>query len=178
MTYDGGMSARLSIGLVARRTGATVPTVRYYEEIGLLPAASRTASGQRSYDEATVRRLVFIRRCRDFGFSIEQVRELVGLVDEPDRPCVEVRDIAASHLQQVRRKLDELKALETSLSAIVCGCNVACAGGAAVDCTILEDLAVPGEDPARAPGTGCCPPRAVETPSFNETQGHGVRPSG
>ena len=70
MTYDGGMSARLSIGLVARRTGATVPTVRYYEEIGLLPAASRTASGQRSYDEATVRRLVFIRRCRDFGFSL------------------------------------------------------------------------------------------------------------
>jgi|JI8StandDraft_1071087.scaffolds.fasta_scaffold67038_1 DNA-binding transcriptional MerR regulator len=178
VTYDGGMSARLSIGLVARRTGATVPTVRYYEEIGLLPAASRTASGQRSYDEATVRRLVFIRRCRDFGFSIEQVRELVGLVDQPDRPCVEVRDIAASHLQQVRRKLDELKALETSLSAIVCGCNVACAGGAAVDCTILEDLAVPGEDPARAPGTGCCPPRAVETPLFNETQGHGVRPSG
>lgn len=178
MTYDGGMSARLSIGLVARRTGATVPTVRYYEEIGLLPAASRTASGQRSYDEATVRRLVFIRRCRDFGFSIDQVRELVGLVDEPDRPCVEVRDIAASHLQQVRRKLDELKALETSLSAIVCGCNVACAGGAAVDCTILEDLAVPGEDPARAPGTGCCPPGAVEAPLFNETQGHGVRPSG
>ena len=91
---------------------------------------------------------------------------------------MEVRDIAASHLQQVRRKLDELKALETSLSAIVCGCNVACAGGAAVDCTILEDLAVPGEDPARTPGTGCCPPRAVETPLFNETQRHGVRPSG
>lgn len=178
VTYDRGMSARLSIGLVARRTGATVPTVRYYEEIGLLPAASRTASGQRSYDEATVRRLVFIRRCRDFGFSIDQVRELVGLVDEPDRPCVEVRDIAASHLQQVRRRLDELKALETPLSAIVCGCDVACAGGAAVDCTILEDLAVPGEDPARTPGTGCCPPRAVETPLFNETQRHGVRPSG
>jgi DNA-binding transcriptional MerR regulator len=178
VTYDGGMSARLSIGLVARRTGATVPTVRYYEEIGLLPAASRTASGQRSYDEATVRRLVFIRRCRDFGFSIDQVRELVGLVDEPDRPCVEVRDIAASHLQQVRRKLDELRELEASLSAIVCSCDSACAGGAAVDCTILEDLAVPGEDPARAPGTGCCPPRAVETPLFNETQGHDVRPSG
>lgn len=178
MTYDGSMSARLSIGLVARRTGATVPTVRYYEEIGLLPAASRTASGQRSYDEATVRRLVFIRRCRDFGFSIEQVRELVGLVDEPDRPCVEVRDIAASHLQQVRRKLDELWELEASLSAIVCSCDSACAGGAAVDCTILEDLAVPGEEPARSPGTGCCPPRAVEIPLFNETQGHGVRPSG
>lgn len=178
MTYDGGMSARLSIGLVARRTGATVPTVRYYEEIGLLPAASRTAAGQRSYDEATVRRLVFIRRCRELGFSIEQVRELVGLVDEPDRPCVEVRDIAAFHLQQVRRKLDELRELEVSLSAIVCGCDNACAGGAAVHCTILEDLAVPGEDPARAPGTGCCPPRAVEGAACNETRGRGVRSPG
>lgn len=178
VTYDGGMSARLSIGLVARRTGATVPTVRYYEEIGLLPAASRTPSGQRSYDEATVRRLVFIRRCRDFGFSIDQVRELVGLVDEPERPCVEVRDIAASHLQQVRRKLDELRELETSLSAIVCGCDDVCAGGAAVDCTILEDLAVPGDGPASAPGTGCCQPRPVEAPSFNEAQGHGVGSQG
>lgn len=100
MTYDGGMSARLSIGLVARRTGSMVPTVRYYEEIGLLPAASRTASGQRIYDEATVRRLVFIRRCRDFGFSMDHVRELVGLVDEPDRPCVEVLDITACHLRR------------------------------------------------------------------------------
>lgn len=178
VTYDGGMSARLSIGLVARRTGATVPTVRYYEEIGLLPAASRTAAGQRSYDEATVRRLVFIRRCRDFGFSIDLVRELIGLVDEPDRPCVEVRDIAASHLHQVRTKLDELRQLETSLSAIVCGCDDACAGGATVDCTILEDLAVPGEGQAFAPGTGCCQPRAVDSPAFNETQGRGVRPQG
>lgn len=158
VTYDGAMSARLSIGLVARRTGATVPTVRYYEEIGLLPPASRTASGQRSYDESTLRRLVFIRRCRDFGFSIDQVRELVGLVDQPNRPCVELRDIAASHLTRVRQKLDELKALETSLNAIVCSCETACAGGAAVDCTILEDLAVPAESLRAAPVAGCCAP--------------------
>lgn len=153
------MSARLSIGLVTRRTGATVPTVRYQEEVGLLPPASRTASGQRSYDESTLRRLVFIRRCRDFGFSIDQVRELVGLVDEPERPCVEVRNIAASHLQQVRRKLDELRAFETSLNTIVCSCETACAGCAAVDCTKLEDLAGPAENPRTASGTGCCTPR-------------------
>lgn len=158
VTYDGAMGARLSIGLVARRTGAMVPTVRYYEEIGLLPPASRTASGQRSYDESTLRRLMFIRRCRDFGFSIDQVRELVGLVDERDRPCVEVRDIAASHLAQVRQKLDELKALETSLNAIVCSCETACAGGAAVDCTILEDLTVSAESLRAAPRAGCCAP--------------------
>lgn len=151
------MSANLSIGLVARRTGATVPTVRYYEEIGLLPPAKRTEAGQRSYDEGTVRRLVFIRRCRDFGFSIEQVRELVSLVDQPERPCVEVRDIAAAHHEQVRQKLVELKELEASLTAFVCSCETACAGGAAVDCTILEDLAVSANGARRAQG-GCCTP--------------------
>ncbi|MGM9481778.1 MerR family transcriptional regulator [Roseateles sp. NT4] len=151
------MSARLSIGVVARRTGATVPTVRYYEEVGLLPPVNRTEAGQRSYDETTVRRLVFIRRCRDFGFSIDQVRELVGLVDQPDRPCAEVRDIAVTHLQEVRRKLDELKALEASLNAFVGSCDTACAGGPAVDCTILEDLAVPA-DMARIVRNGCCSP--------------------
>lgn len=150
------MRARLSIGLVALRTGVTVPTVRYYEDIGLLPPAARTEAGQRSYDEAAIRRLIFIRRCRDFGFSIEQVRELLGLVDEPDRPCAEVRDIAADHLAQVRMKLSELKALEASLDAFVCSCDTACAGGPAVDCTILEDLALPADKAQVGRAAGCC----------------------
>lgn len=152
------MNARLSIGLVARQAGCTVPTIRYYEEIGLLPAAGRTEAGQRQYDEKTIRRLTFIRRCRDFGFSIDQVRELVGLVDQPDRPCAEVRDIAALHLTQVRGKLEELKALEASLSAFVCSCESACMGGAAIDCTILEDLALPAGEAriSRPRGSGCC----------------------
>ena len=157
-----GMSAPtapfLSIGTVARRTGCTVPTIRYYEDIGLLPPAARTDGGQRHYGDAALRRLMFIRRCRDFGFSIEQVRELVGLVDQPDRPCTEVRDIAAVHLAQVRRKLDELQALEASLDAFVGSCDRACAGGAAVDCTILEELALPGSSarPVVRQGGGCC----------------------
>lgn len=138
-----GMSApsALSIGLLAQQAGCSVPTIRYYEEIGLLPAVPRTEGGRRVYGPATVRRLSFIRRCRDFGFSIEQVRELVGLVDEPNRPCVEVRELAAKHLAQVRDKLAELQALESSMSAFVESCDTACAGGAALDCTILEDLA-------------------------------------
>ncbi len=119
-----------------------MPTIRYYEEVGLLPAAPRTDGNQRHYDEAAIRRLTFIRRCRDFGFTIEQVRELVGLVDEPNRDCVEVRDIAQAHLTVVQKKLAELQALEASLSAFVCSCNTACAGGPAADCTILEELAV------------------------------------
>ena len=150
------MSTTLSIGALARKTGCTVPTIRYYEEIGLLPAAPRTDGGQRHYGDAAARRLAFIRRCRDFSFSIEQVRELVGLVDEPDRPCAEVRDIAAGHLEQVRRKMAELRELEQGLSRFLASCDSACAGGAAVDCTILEDLAI---DRPQAPGPargGCC----------------------
>ncbi len=150
------MNAKLSIGLVARRTGATVPTIRYYEEIGLLPAAARTESGQRHYNEATVQRLVFIRRCRDFGFSIDQVRQLVTLTDMPQRPCAEVRDLAATHLNEVRAKLAELKGLETTLSAIVGGCDATCAGGAVEDCSILEDLTVSSGASSGVPGKGCC----------------------
>jgi DNA-binding transcriptional MerR regulator len=150
------MNARLSIGLVARQTGCTVPTIRYYEEIGLLPPAHRTNAGQRHYDERTIHRLTFIRRCRDFGFSIDQVRELVGLVDQPGRPCNEVRDIAALHLAQLRSRLAELTALEASLSAFVCNCESACAGGPAIDCTILEDLAAERVGAASATAGSCC----------------------
>lgn len=143
----------LSIGTAARHAGCSVPTIRYYEDIGLMPPAARTEAGQRSYGEAALRRLGFIRRCRDFGFSVEQVRGLVGLVDEPGRPCTEVRDIAAIHLAEVRRKLKEMAALEASLAAFVRSCDSACAGGSAVDCTILEDLAVSRSQPAAA---RCC----------------------
>jgi DNA-binding transcriptional MerR regulator len=154
------MSANLSIGLVARRTGATVPTIRYYEEIGLLPPASRTAAGQRSYGEPAVRRLVFIRRCRDFGFSIEQVRELVGLIDHPERPCTEARDIASNHLAALRARLAELQALESSLAAFVCSCETECAGGPVADCAILEDLALPAGESRLGPAAACCGPSA------------------
>jgi Cu(I)-responsive transcriptional regulator len=156
------MSAVLvhSIGAASKQTGCSVPTIRYYEEVGLLPAAPRTEGNQRHYDDAAIRRLAFIRRCRDFGFTIEQVRELVGLVDQPNRDCVEVRDVAQAHLQEVQEKLAELQALEASLSAFVCSCNTACAGGPAVDCTILEDLAMPATaaQPVRAPAPtrSCC----------------------
>jgi MerR family copper efflux transcriptional regulator len=148
-----------SIGAASRQTGCSVPTIRYYEEVGLLPAAPRTDGNQRHYDAAAIRRLTFIRRCRDFGFTIEQVRELVGLADQPSRDCVEVRDIAQAHLQQVHKKLAELQALDASLSAFIRSCNTACAGGSAVDCTILEDLAMPATAaPVRAPPPtrSCC----------------------
>jgi DNA-binding transcriptional MerR regulator len=133
----------LSIGAVATQAGCSVPTVRYYEEIGLLPLAARTESGRRHYDSEAVRRLTFIRRCRDFGFPIDQVRELVDLIDHPQRPCLEARDVAAARLAEVREKIAELQALESSLGAFVESCETTCAGGAVVDCTLLEDLTHP-----------------------------------
>lgn len=145
-----------SIGVLARRTGSSVPTIRYYESIALLPPGPRTEAGRRVYDEAAVRRLGFIRRCRDFGFGLEQVRELVGLMDEPDRPCVEVREVAARHLDQLRGKLAELRALERAMTAFVGSCDSACAGGAAMDCSILEDLAAPTGDGKLLTEPGCC----------------------
>jgi DNA-binding transcriptional MerR regulator len=148
-----------SIGAAARQTGCSVPTIRYYEEIGLLPAAPRTDGNRRHYDRPALQRLGFIKRCRDFGFSLEQIRDLIGLSDAPARDCVELRDVAQVHLGEVRRKLVELQELEASLAAFVRSCNSACAGGPVADCTILEKLA---GSPARAApkaaagGRGCC----------------------
>ena len=153
------MTKTVSIGVLAQQTGCTVPTIRYYEEIGLLPQSPRTDAGRRTYDSGAVSRLTFIRRCRDFGFSIEQVRELVGLSDDANRPCSELRDIAAVHLSQLRAKLTELQALEKSMAAFVRSCDTACAGGAVLDCPILDELAAPAIDPGKVHASAaCCAP--------------------
>ena len=126
---------------MAERAGTNAPTIRYYEEIGLLRQADRQAGGQRAYGEEDVRRLAFIRRCRDFGFSIEQVRLLVALVQDRERSCMEARDLAQEHLTAVRAKLRELQALERSIAGFIATCDASCAGGPGPDCAILEDLA-------------------------------------
>ncbi|KRR17678.1 MerR family transcriptional regulator [Bradyrhizobium retamae] len=130
----------LRIGALAKRTGTNAPTIRYYEEIGLLRSADRQAGGQRVYSDADVKRLTFIRRCREFGFSIEQVRSLVELVQDPTQSCVHARDLAHEHLIAVRAKLAELKALERSIAAFVASCDASCAGGPGPECVILDDL--------------------------------------
>jgi DNA-binding transcriptional MerR regulator len=130
----------LKIGALARQTGTNAPTIRYYEEIGLLRSACRQAGNQRVYSDADVKSLTFIRRCREFGFSIEQVRSLVALVQDPASSCMHARDLAQEHLVAVRAKLAELKALERSIAAFVTNCDASCAGGAGPDCAILGDL--------------------------------------
>ena len=135
--------AQFKIGRLAECTGTNAPTIRYYEEIGLLRPADRQPSGQRTYCDDDVKRLAFIRRCRDFGFSIEQVRSLVSLVQDRARSCSDAREIAEAHLSAVRAKIVELKALERSILGFVITCDAYCAGGRGPDCVMLDDLSKP-----------------------------------
>ncbi len=155
-------SASLKIGALAELTGTTAPTIRYYEQIGLLPRPLRQEGSQRIYGSSDAERLTFIRRCREFGFPIEQVRLLTTLVQDQDRSCTEVRDLAQEHLIAVRKKLSELQELERSIAGFVERCDQRCVGGPGPECVILEELAV------IAPGTFCCSPSAAK----KNTHGH------
>src|SRR5206468_1416645 len=99
----------LTIGALAEQAGCNVPTIRYYEEIGLLPKAVRRASGHRMYGHSDLKRLIFVRRCRDFDFPIEQVRDLVALMDSQNGDCSRARDLAETQLSMVRKRLVELQ---------------------------------------------------------------------
>ena len=144
--------AQLKIGALAKRTGTNAPTIRYYEDIGLLPHAYRRSGGQRIYGEEDVTRLTFIRRCRDFGLSIEQVRSLLALAEDQQRSCFDARDIARDHLSLVRSRLRELRALERSLTAFVADCDNLCEGGVGRDCAMLQSLGRPRAGVLTKPG--------------------------
>lgn len=146
----------LTIGTLATHTGTNVPTIRYYEEIGLLPRAQRSANGRRYYRDADLKRLSFIKRCRDFGFPIDQVRELARLFEDGDRACIDVRNLAQTRLDTVRAKLEEMRQLEASLASFVESCDEACCQGATRDCAIIEDLAAVESGISVARQGGCC----------------------
>ena len=139
------------IGTLAERTGTNAATIRYYEEINLLPRPDRQEGNQRRYGDDDVRRLTFIRRCRDFGFSIEQVRTLVSVVQDRSRSCTEARDLAQTHLSEIQAKRRELEALEKSIAQFITICDAECAGGPGPDCCILDDLSLASE-----PAPSCC----------------------
>lgn len=121
---------------LARRTGCNRETVRYYEKVGLLPEPPRTAAGYRSYDGTHERRLRFVLRARELGFSLDEIRELLRLVDERDRPCAEARDVAAVHLADVRTKIADLKRMERVLKDVVAQCG----DGTLPECPLIETL--------------------------------------
>ena len=125
----------LTIGALSSRTGCKVETIRYYEQIGLLPAPPRTGGGHRAYGDAHLRRLSFIRRARHLGFALTEVRTLLGLSDGGGS-CAEVQAVTLDHLAQVRRKIGDLRRLESVLKKMAAQCE----GGAIPDCPIIEAL--------------------------------------
>jgi Cu(I)-responsive transcriptional regulator len=129
----------LKIGDLANATGTKVQTIRYYEEIGLLPPSARTEGNYRIYDGGALRRLSFIRRSRDLGFSLDQVRELLGLADHSDRSCAAVETIAREHRKAIERKIADLTALDGELTHII----ERCGHGTVAECGILEALSPP-----------------------------------
>jgi Cu(I)-responsive transcriptional regulator len=126
----------LAIGSLARKTGTKVQTIRYYEQIGLMPEPGRTEGGQRRYGDDDLDRLAFIRHARQLGFSLEAIRELLDLSDHPHRPCLEADAIARRQLKQVEQRLARLEALRTELKRMVRECS----GGQTADCRVLEVL--------------------------------------
>lgn len=126
----------LTIGELGRITGTKVETVRYYERIGLLPRPSRTHGNYRSYAQSDLARLSFIRRARDLGFSLDQVRELLKISSDRGSDCAGIDAIAGEHLREVDRKLADLSALRLELEAVI----RSCAGGTVAKCRIIEAL--------------------------------------
>jgi MerR family mercuric resistance operon transcriptional regulator len=116
-------SGDLSIGALARASGVNLETIRYYERIGLMPAPGRTDGGHRIYEAAHRERLEFIRRGRELGFGIEDIRALLNLAETSAQPCEAVRAIASQHLATVRSKLADLTRLERILAATVSQCS-------------------------------------------------------
>ncbi len=126
----------LTIGTLGKKTGTKVQTIRYYEQIGLMPEPGRTEGGQRRYGHTELDRLAFIRHARQLGFSLEAIRELLDLSDDPDRPCHEADSIARRQLKQIEQRMARLEALRTELERMVHECS----GGNASDCRVLEVL--------------------------------------
>ena len=137
------MQRDLTIGRLARETGCKIPTIRYYEEIGLLPKPPRSEGNRRLYGSEHVARLSFIQHCRELGFVQEEIRELLQLRDQPAMSCEGVTAITRVHLQDVNQRIERLAALRTELERMIDVCK----GGSIAECRIIEALA--GYEPRR-----------------------------
>jgi len=126
----------LTIGKLGQAAGVKVPTIRYYEQIGLLPEPDRSAGNQRLYPKSALDRLAFIRHARELGFPLEAIRDLLGLSDRPDQSCAAVDAIAQTQLAAVRARIARLTALEAELERMI----GQCACGTISDCRVIEVL--------------------------------------
>jgi MerR family copper efflux transcriptional regulator len=165
------MSGAMNIGEAARASGVSAKMIRHYEEVGLMPAVSRTEAGYRQYGSADIHTLRFIRRARDLGFSIAEIGQLVGLWQDRRRPSRSVKALAETHIRELEQKAAHLLAMKATLEHLVHCCH----GDERPECPILETLADEGRGAA-----------AVETqdghvrrgPPLPATAAHGLSPAG
>ena len=135
-TITASRGPALTIGALSKRTGANIETIRFYERVGILPKPPRSAGGHRIYGQDLLMRLGFVRRSRELGFSLDEVRGLLQLVDGGHYTCAEVKAITLDHLGDVRRKIADLRRLERTLAEIAGKCR----GGKVPDCPVIEAL--------------------------------------
>jgi len=131
------MTAALTIGELSRQSSVKVPTIRYYEEIGLLPPPPRSEGNRRTYDISYLHRLMFIRHARELGFEIPSIRTFLTLQDEPDQSCEQADRLARLQLEQVEQRIASLKALKKELERMVTSCS----HGKVADCRVINVLA-------------------------------------
>ena len=125
-----------SIGEMSKRTGVHIETIRYYERTKLMPKPDRTTGGNRQFNHDQLKRLSFIKQSREIGFSIQEIRALLEMVDRRDFTCGEVHDLTINHLFSVREKIENLRNLETALEAMVAKCSQ----GDVPECPIVDKL--------------------------------------
>ena len=130
------MLEKNTIGDAARHSGVKVPTIRYYEEIGLLPQPQRSEANRRFYEAKDLQRLRFIRHARELGFDIEAIRTLLTLQDDPDQPCAIADTIAKARLADVEQRIQSLMALKRELETMIEGCSHGHVG----NCRVIEVL--------------------------------------
>lgn len=134
---DARRAGLYNIGEAARRSGVSAKMIRYYESLGLLKPAKRTAGGYRIYDDSDLHTLRFVRRARDLGFSIDEIERLLGLWQNRRRSSADVRQVARAHLADLDRRIEELQAMRRTLERLIDHCH----GDHRPDCPILDDLA-------------------------------------
>lgn len=136
VTINKSLTAPVTIGSLSKKTGVNIETIRYYEKIGVMPKPQRSIGGNRLYNERQIKRLAFIRRSRELGFSLNEIRELLRLVDEKTFTCAEIAALSQKHLDDIRTKIRDLKKIERHMKDMLSQCS----RDNTPDCAIIDIL--------------------------------------